>query len=219
MNMWQTGPFSRTQHTRSPSDPNEVSFCCAYFERRMPTPAALSSGNLGFPLLGPLHISFGDETINDLSRCWYFCCLCHNSVIASTSKPSCLQYWKRSNVRLRVFHVAIVNSLSFHPSPGYPRVESKVVFFLFRRIPGPRPPNAGFETKIICSISNIFVRYVASRNKLEHIWWTTSVVPTIHSRNSRAENPSCVSSSQNIPVETETVCSLSLCHLKWLKLA
>lgn len=43
--MLHVGPFRRTQHTRSPSEPNPSNIFCARDESRMPTPAALSLGN------------------------------------------------------------------------------------------------------------------------------------------------------------------------------
>ena len=74
-------------------------------------------------------------------------------MIASTSYPSDLQYCSRSNVRLRVFHVAMLNR--DQPSPGKPKVESNArsplffdfLPFLSRRNPTPLPPKAGLLSR------------------------------------------------------------------------
>lgn len=63
-------PLSRTQHTRSPSEPKDSSFCLALLDSSIPTPAALSSGKRRFPLLGPLVRMMGEEVMNAVLFVW-----------------------------------------------------------------------------------------------------------------------------------------------------
>ena len=49
MNRFETGLLRRTHEILSQGEPKEMTFFIAIGDRRMPVPAALSSGNLGTP--------------------------------------------------------------------------------------------------------------------------------------------------------------------------
>ena len=120
MKRFETGLFRRTQEILSQGESKQITFLIPLGDRRMPAPAALSSGNLGTPSLfvsGLLcvHMSVPSVKLSPVR---------HSSVSARTSYPSCLQKLNPSNVRERTLNVVMVKNASclLHsfvgPSPG-----------------------------------------------------------------------------------------------------